>query len=81
MKIARATEIVDKMAAVKNIRSYASAVGYVCELPLTTTEYWYPCMYMAATAGAIELPIILSRLVIPNDIPLSSRGVERMMIF
>ena len=38
-------------------------------------------MYIPASAGPIEAPTILIKLLIPNDIPLYCLGVDRIITF
>lgn len=48
-------------------------------IPFTTV--WFVCIRIPATAGPIELPIILKRAVIPKDIPLNCLGVDSKTMF
>ena len=79
--IANTIDTIDIIAAVRNIRLYASAVGKECCVVPIFITYWYDCMYIAARAGPMELPIIRIRLAMPSDIPLFCLGVFRTIVF
>ena len=78
---ANAIDAIDNMVAVRNIRLYDSAEGKDCAIPSKFSIDWCVCMYIPASAGPIEAPTILIKLLIPNDIPLYCLGVDRIITF
>src|SRR5581483_7475987 len=55
--------------------------GNAAGLPATSIVDWYICMYTPASAGPTELPMILSRLLIPSDMPVNCGGVASIVTF
>ena len=61
---------------------YAFALGNDdAACPAITTGDWFACIYMPASAGPIELPMILIRLFVPSDIPVCCIGVASIVTF
>ena len=69
------TDMIETIAAVRNMRLYDSIDGKNRAIPPIVNMTWLDCIYIPASAGPIEAPTILIRLLIPSDIPLDCLGV------
>ena len=67
--------MIETIAAVRNMRLYDPIDGKKCVIPPIVS------IYIPASAGPIEAPTILIRLLIPSDIPLDCLGVESIITF
>lgn len=74
-------DTIESNTALRNIKSKENDEGRDSLIPLIVTWDWLVCMYIAAKAGPIELPTILSMLLIPIVTPEYCLGELRIIIF
>jgi hypothetical protein len=74
-------DVIESTTAVRNIRLNESDEGSDSVKPLILIAVWFVCIYIEARAGPIELPTILSILLIPIVTPADSLGEARIIIF
>ena len=67
--------------AVKNMSVNDTPDGTYIIFPCKSMSIWFVCIYIPATAGPIDAPIILIRLLIPSEIPVNFFGVDKITTF
>ncbi len=74
-------DAIERIIAVKNIKSNENDEGNDSIIPLSLITDWLVCIYIAARAGPTELPTILNMLLIPIVTPTDSLGEINIIMF